>query len=80
MIHKTKKEESKKHISMRLRWEFRLFWLDFGIFRPFRSPADMTQYGLIMAESAWFGANPKKKIAQTRHRCAGNRDGRRVPR
>ena len=28
MIHKTKKEEGKKHITMPLRWEFRLFWLD----------------------------------------------------
>ena len=40
MIHKTKKEEGKKHINMPLRWEFRIFRLDsrhisafFGLFR-----------------------------------------------
>ena len=54
MIHKTKKEEGKKHITMPLRWEFRLFWLDsrsifacfgrFDSFWPFRSLADMAQF------------------------------------
>ena len=36
------------------------FKVDFGLFRPyrpFRSPADMTRYGPILAESARFGAN-----------------------
>ena len=67
MIHKTKKEEGKKHITMPLRWEFRLFRLDsrpisavFGLFRPFWSSADTTWYGRydrILAELARFGAN-----------------------
>ena len=67
MIHKTKKEEGKKHINMPLRWEFRIFRPDSrqisafsGMFRPYRSPADTNQYcryGPILAESARFGAN-----------------------
>ena len=67
MIHKTKKEEGKKHITMPMRWEFRLFQLDsrpisavFGLFWPFRSSADTTwygRYGRILAELARFGAN-----------------------
>ena len=67
MIHKTKKEEGKKHINMPLRWEFRIFRPDLrqisafsGMFRPYRSSADTTlygRYGPIPAESAQFGAN-----------------------
>ena len=70
MIHKTKKEKGKKHITMPLRWEFRLFWLNsrqisacfghFGLFQPFQSPTDMTRYGRygsILAKSTRYGAN-----------------------
>ena len=64
MIHKTKKEEGKKHITMPLRWEFRLFRLDsmpisayfdcIGLFWPFQSPDDTA---LILAKLAQFNAN-----------------------
>ena len=60
----------------------------------FRSPANMTRFGLygpILVESAQFGTNrckskpsqcksEGKKKAQTRHRRAGNRVGRHTPR
>ena len=62
MIHKTKKEEGKKHITMPLRWEFQLFRLDsrpnsacFGRFnhqliRP--DMADTARFAPTWADSA----------------------------
>ena len=36
------------------------FKADFGLFRPFRSPADTTRYGSILVELARFGANQSR--------------------
>ena len=57
LIHKTKKEEGKKHISMPLRWEFQLFWLEA---RPILTCFGRFDHQLIrldMADTARFNAN-----------------------
>ena len=52
-----------------------IFTADFGLFRPYRSPADMTRhgrYGSILAESARFSMNRSRfgtnRAASTRIR------------
>ena len=47
LIHKTKKEEGKKHITMPMRWEFRLFRLDSRpiLAVPTRFKADFSRFG-----------------------------------
>ena len=42
LIHKTKKEEGKKHSKMRISAVPARFKANFGLFWPFRSPADTT--------------------------------------
>ena len=73
MIHKTKKKEGKKHITMPLRWEVQLFQLDS---RPISACFGRQLIRPDMASRV--GANPrkkKKKKAQTQHWRAGNRVG-----
>ena len=67
MIHKTKKEEGKKHITMPLRWEFRLFQPDsmpiFACFGRFRLVSTVSVAGRydpiwpIQPDSGRFSAN-----------------------
>ena len=119
MIHKTKKEEGKKHktkkktqkkqqiFRIKLRKDrFRMFghhsklisavlaWFkaDFGLFQPFRSPADTAWFWPNLLGSAWIEAElawiesscceseeKKKKKAHTQLQRAGSRVGRRTP-
>ena len=68
MIHKTKKGEGKKYITIPLRWEFRLFRPDS---RLISAVLVVGQYGPIwpdsgrispvQCESSRVGANPRKK-------------------
>ena len=90
MIHKTKKEEGKKHITMPLRWEFQLFWLDsrpisacfdrFGC-RPIRpNMVDTPDSGRISpvrrtSKPSRRESERKKKQAHKRPRRVGNRVG-----
>ena len=87
LIHKTKKEKGKKHSEMRISIVPARFKANFGLFWPFRSVLAISvagQYGPILAESAQFGANPRKKKkkqqqqqqTQTQHRHSVNRVGR----
>ena len=64
MIHKTKKEEGKKHITMPMRWEFRLFRLDSRpiLAVPTRFKADFSRFGPFLlfwspADTARFWPN-----------------------
>ena len=61
MIHKTNKEEGKKHITMPLRVRISAvpasFKADFGRFRPVSAISVAGRYSPILAKSARFGAN-----------------------
>ena len=59
-----------------------IFKADFGRFRPVSAAGRYGRYGLILAESAQFGANPRKKKKKNADadRRTGNCIGRRVPR
>ena len=64
MIHKTKKREGKKHITIPLRWEFRLFRPDS---RPISAVSVVGRYGLIWPEfgrinPVWRESKEKKKL------------------
>ena len=80
MIHKTKKGEGKKHITIPLRWEFRLFRPDS---RPISAVSVVARYGPIWLDSGWISPvrrkSKERKKAQTWHQRVGNRVGRCVP-
>ena len=60
MIHKKRKKNASFGFSGHIQGRFRPFPACFGLFRPYRPPADTTRYGQyspILAESARFDVN-----------------------
>ena len=80
MIHKTKKEEGKKHINMPLRWEFWLFWrysrsilACFGHFSRWPIRPDSGRISSVRRKLAWIEAESvrirEKKKKKKKLRC-----------